>query len=117
MDIHTNGTALLIDEIDAELSKRNISQRDKLMLKSMRYLLEEVPITRGNIFKLSADVAILEKNNIVLQAKKHPKIAAMLMVGLLAANSMINWAGIRRPIMQGIIHITTGILVPLDALP
>lgn len=117
MDEHANGTALLLEEIDAELTKRGISQRDKLMLKSMRYLLEEVPVTRRNIGKLTIDVGILEKSNIVLQAKKHPKTAAMLMAGLFAVNSMINWAGIRRPILQGIIYVTTGIVVPLESLP
>lgn len=117
MDEHKNGTVLLLEEIDTELIKKNITQRDRLMLKSMRYILEEVPITRANISKLNGEVAILEKNNIVLQAKKHPKGAALFMIGLLTVNSMINWAGIRRPILQGIIHVTTGIVVPLDSLP
>ena len=113
---HRNGTGILLDDIDAELSKR-ISSRDKLLLRSMRYILEEIPDTRRNIQTMKGDIVELQKNSIVIQAKRNPKTAVFVFLAVFVFNSMVNWAGVRKPILQGIIYSTTGILVPLDALP
>lgn len=114
---YENGSKLLADEIDSELSKRNITHRDRLMLRGMKYLLLEVPSTRKNIDELKADTKNLEKNSVLIQAKKHPKAAFITAIGLLVVNSMVNWAGIRKPIIQALILQTTGILLPLDSIP
>jgi len=111
-----NGSKVLIDEIDMELDKR-LSQRDRLMLRSMRYLLLEVPVTRGYIKKFDGEIRNLENNNILIQAKSHPKTAAIVTLSFLALNSLVNWQGIRRPILQAAIHLFTGVMIPLDALP
>jgi hypothetical protein len=116
MDTHHNGTRLLLDDIDAELNKR-ISSRDKLLLRSMQYILQEIPETRSKIHTMQGEIATLEKSSLVVQAKKNPKTAFVFAILLFTLNSMVNWQGIRRPILQGVIYSTTGILIPLDALP
>jgi len=114
---YTNGSKLLVDEIGSELSKKNITQRDRLLLRGMKYLLEEVPRTRGAVGSLEDDAKLLKKNSILIQAKNHPKTAFLSIAGLLVINSMVNWAGIRKPILQAIILQVFGVLLPLDSIP
>jgi hypothetical protein len=105
----TNGVRLLLTDIDAELEKK-LSSKDKVILRSTKYLLESLPPIRD-------DLNTLKKHDAIGLASKNPKTAWLLFVGVFAVNSMINWSGIRKPILQAIIHFITGVMIPLDALP
>ena len=106
----TNGAKVLIDEINHELKNSKLSKRDRLIFRVLVYDLE-------SLAPLRYDVAILKKHDAIAWAGRNPKSTWFLGIGFLVLNSMINWAGIRKPLLQGIIHVTTGIMIPLDALP
>jgi len=114
---HANGSILLLEEIDKELARKSIPNRERLMLRVMRYLLQDVPNTRAKIEQVEKDVKELERNSILMIAKRSPRNAAMVVLAIFVANSLVNWQGIRRPILQALIHATTGMLVPIDVLP
>jgi hypothetical protein len=105
-----NGAKLLIDEIDRELDKKTISNRDRLMLRSHRYQLEAVAEVRSELIPL-------KKHDVIGWAQANPKSAWLIGIGGLVVNSMINWASIRKPLVQAAIMHTTGVLVPLDNIP
>lgn len=109
MEDATNGVKLLLTDIDIELGKR-LSSKDKVTLRSIKYLLEALPPMRE-------DLRTLKKHDALGWAGENPKSAWMLSIGFLVLNSAINWSGIRKPLLQGIIHVTTGIMIPIDSLP
>lgn len=117
MEEYQNGSKILAGEIELELDKKGLSQRDRLLLRGILYLLKETPITRTSLVRMDTDIKKLEKHNIVLWVQAHPKTAVFVAAGILIVNSMINWAGLRRPILQGVIHATTGVIIPLENLP
>ena len=110
MEDTLNGAKLLLEDIETELENRRLSRKDRLMLRSHKYMLESLSPIRE-------DVSALKRHDVVGWAKKNPRSAALFAVGILAVNSMVNWSGIRKPALQAIIHVTTGIMIPLDALP
>jgi len=105
-----NGVAMLLDEIDDELGNKRLSKRDRLYLRCNRYILESiVPIRR--------DVMALKRHDAFAWMQKSPKLATALIFSALILNSVINWSGIRRPIIQSLIHMAFGVSIPLDQLP
>jgi hypothetical protein len=105
-----NGVQILLDEIEEELSNKRISKRDRLYLRSNQYILK-------SLIPIREDVHTLKNHDAIAWAAKNPKGAWILGISLFMANSMINWSGLRKPILQGLIHFTTGIMLPLDSLP
>lgn len=110
MEDVANGAQLLIDEIDQELENKRLAKRDRLYLRSNRYILQ-------SLIPLRQDVYTLKKHDSIAWAGRNPRTTWFLGIGFLVLNGMINWAGIRKPLLQGVIHVTTGIMIPLDALP
>jgi len=107
---HMNGAQLLLDEIDAELENKRMSKRDRLHLRSTQYILKSlVPIRE--------DVHQLKKHDAIAWVRSNPRSAWLLGIGVLSVNSMVNWEIIRRPVLQTIIHVVTGIVVPINSLP
>ena len=109
-DDAVNGVALLLDEIDVELANKRLSRRDRLYLRSNQYILK-------SLIPIREDVQVLKSHDVIAYGVKNPKSAWMMGISIFLLNSMINWAGLRKPIMQAVIHFTTGIMIPLDALP
>lgn len=108
-----NGAKMLIEDIIAERDKKNISNKDRLLLRSMLYLLEEVPITRENIAFARVERLELQNNNILLKIKERPKIAAMLTIVFIFFNSlftvtMIIVAGFREQVLASLVKFITG---------
>jgi hypothetical protein len=52
MDDTINGVALLLTDIEGELSKKRITNRDKIILKSLEYLLKSLPPLRSDIYEV-----------------------------------------------------------------
>lgn len=109
-DDAVNGVKLLLDEIDVELENKRLSRRDRLYLRSNQYILK-------SLIPIREDVQSLKSHDVIAKAVKNPKGAWIMGISIFLLNSMINWAGLRKPIMQAVIHFTTGIMIPLDALP
>ena len=105
-----NGAQLLLDEIDIELEKKKIPTSTRLLLKAQRYNLQSVVLMRE-------DIALLKKHDVVQHMQSNPKLSIVIILLLLVVNGMVNWSGIRKPILQGIIYQLFGVLLPLDAIP
>ena len=109
-DDMVNGVQLLLDDINTELQNKRIPRRERLLLTSNKYILE-------SIVPLRKDVSRLKGHDVVEWGKTNPKLAIFSALGLLTLNGVINWSGIRKPLIQGIVHAATGVMLPLDSIP
>jgi len=108
-----NGAKLLLQDIDTELENKRLSRRDRLMLRSQKYLLEQTVLMR----QVRLEVDALKKHDVIGWAYDHPRGALLSILGLGAVNSMVNWSGIRKPIIQAIAKNLFGVDLPLDVIP
>jgi len=111
-----NGAKILLEQIDEILKNKRLTEKDRLLWRVHKYLLAEVPVTRRDISGLRKAQEKLEKHSIILWAKAYPKMAGLLIVSGLVANSMINWSGVRKPLIRSAL-LSLGIDVPLDSIP
>lgn len=105
-----NGARILIEEIDRVLEQKTISSINRLLLRVSRYQLMAT-------IQLRAEIAPLKRHDVVGWAIEHPRAAWLISIAILVANSMINWEGVRKPLMQAVILHTMGVLVPFESLP
>lgn len=105
----SNGARLLLDEIDRQLDTKRLTEINRLNLRVAKYQLE-------NLIDMRRDVRQLKDHDVISKIKNNPRFSALLFAVFLVVNSMVNWAGIRKPLLQAIILQTTGVLVPLDSL-
>lgn len=103
------GAQIIIDEIDMELRKKQAST-SRLLLRSHRYQLAAIGSLRG-------ELETLKKHDVIGWAQAHPRASVFIVLGGLTLNSMVNWASVRKPILQAIIQFVTGVSIPLDSLP
>jgi len=110
MDDSINGAQLLLEEFDEELQNRRLTKKDRLLLRSSQYILK-------GMISMRQDISTLKSHDVIGWAKRNPRGAWLFGIGLLTVNSMVNWSGIRKPLLQSVIHFATGIVIPLDVLP
>ena len=107
---------LFLDELDSELTRKNLPKRDRMLFRGMKYLIVENLSQRE-------DMAILKKHDMIQRAKEYPKAAVFSIIILFSANwgtmevLKRNWATVGRPVLQVILYKATGILYSLDVLP
>lgn len=78
--------------------------------------LAEVEQMRAQMLALRAQVDTLDRTSIVLWARRNPRAAWFAGVGVFALNSMINWSGVRKPVIHSILK-AVGIDIPLAEIP
>lgn len=105
-----NGAQMLLERIDAELSKKKLTADRRLLLEIQQYNLRYT-------VQMRTDIANLKKHDIIQRMQENPKLSFAIIIMLLLVNGMVNWAGIRKPIIQTIIYQVSGVLLPIDAIP
>jgi hypothetical protein len=83
---------------------------------SQNAIIDRLEIQNGRIEKGEGAIALLEKRNIVSWVLNNKGLAFLTVMVVFAANSMINWQGIRRPLIQALLR-TFGIDFDLEAIP
>jgi len=109
MDTTANGARLLLDEIKAQLEKKRLSEITRLQLRVDKYQLE-------NLIEMRQDVRVLKSHDMIQKSAENPKLAAFVFLLVLVINSMVNWAGVRKPLLQAFFLHVFGILIPLDSI-
>lgn len=123
-----------LNEINASLIRKvgdilddtnSISTRDGMklqlemtfeLIKSHNEVIQQLRIQNGRVGRAEDDIADLKKRNIVLWITARPKTSLLIFAGVFIINSMINWAGVRRPLLYALLkHL--GIDIPLDSIP
>lgn len=105
-----NGAQMLLDRIDAELLKKKLPADRRLLLEVQQYNLRYT-------VQMRSDIANLKKHDVIQRMQENPKLSFALIFLLLFINGMVNWAGIRKPLLQTIVYQVFGVLLPLDAIP
>ena len=105
-----NGAQMLLERIDAELAKKKLTADRRLLLEIKQYNLRYT-------VQMRTDIAVLKKHDILQRMQTNPKLSFAIVILLLLLNGMVNWAGIRRPLLQTIIYQVTGMLLPIDSIP
>lgn len=101
---------LYLNELDVELRKKNLPRRDRLILTGLRHNLQKNQ-------QIDLEIEILKKHDLVQKAITYPRTTAVMIMSILIINSMVNWTGVRKPLMQATIYQISGVLIPLDSLP
>lgn len=84
--------------------------------KSQNEIIEHVAKQNGRIGKNEEQIDKLKMNNILMWMQANKRNSVLIFVGIFVVNSMINWAGIRRPILSAIFkHM--GLDVPIESIP
>ena len=86
------------------------------MYKSQNEMIEHVQKQNGRIGKSEADIEKLKENNILMWMRGNKKSSIFIIIAVLVLNSMINWAGLRRPILHALFN-HLGIDVPIESIP
>lgn len=105
-----NGAKLIIDEMKEELENKKLPKRDRLYLTSGIYQLTLLS-------NLRSDVETLKKHDLFSWATTYPKVATAGVLLLIVLSSVIDWAAIRKPIIQGLIKLLSGIDLPTESIP
>jgi hypothetical protein len=86
------------------------------MYKSQNEMIEHVQKQNGRIGKGEAEIEKLKENNILMWMRGNKKSSIFIIIAVLVINSMINWAGLRRPILHALFN-NLGIDVPIESIP
>ena len=86
------------------------------MYKSQNEMIEHVQKQNGRIGKGEAEIEKLKENNILMWMRGNKKSSIFIVIAVLVINSMINWAGLRRPILHALFN-NLGIDVPIESIP
>ena len=105
-----NGAQMLLERIDAALDNKKLPADRRLLLEVQQYNLRYT-------IQMRADISNLKKHDLLQRMKDNPKLSFAIIVLLLLVNGMVNWAGIRRPLLQSIIYQLFGVLLPIDSIP
>lgn len=103
---YINGAQLLLEEVEAQLKNKRISQKDKLQFKVLKYHLESLIILRS-------EVHILKKHDWVGWMAENPKFAILILFLTMTINNMINWKEAWKPVIQALISLS-GVHLPLN---
>lgn len=116
----------LIDEISDILEKpksmtTQAAMRIQLKLmsqiwQSQNELIDHIRVQNGRIGKNENAVAELKKKNIITWISENKTKALGVFIGIFALNSVVNWAGIRRPLLQAVGRLF-GVEIPLELIP
>lgn len=86
------------------------------LIKSHNEVIQQLRIQNGRVGRAETDIAELKQKNIILWITARPKTSLLIFAGVFILNSMINWAGVRRPLLYALLkHL--GIDIPLDSIP
>lgn len=105
-----NGAQMLLDRIDTELLKKRLPADRRLLLEAQQYNLRYT-------VQMRADISELKKHDLIQRMSENPKLSFAIIFLLLFINGMVNWAGIRKPLLQTFVYQVFGVLLPLDAIP
>ena len=84
--------------------------------KSQNEIIEHVRTQNGRVATAEVEIKELKRTSVSRWIKENPKTTFLIFSGIFVVNSMINWQGIRRPILKTILGYV-GIDVPLESLP
>ena len=84
--------------------------------KSQNEIITHVKVQNGRIGKSEKEIEKLKENNILFWIKSNKKASVLIFISIFVFNSMINWSGIRRPVLHALLkHL--GIDVPVESIP
>lgn len=86
------------------------------MIKNQNELIEHVKTQNGRVKKNEDKIATLQDNSLLMIIKKNPTKSFLVMLGVFALNSMVNWAGLRRPLLAAFFRLF-GLDVPEELIP
>lgn len=84
--------------------------------QSQNELIDHVREQNGRVKKNEKDIGDLKQNNIMMWVKANRGKAFFVFVGIFAVNSIINWQGIRKPLIHAALH-ALGLDVPIELIP
>ena len=108
-DDEINGAKMLLERVDAALSNKRLAADRRLILEIQQYQLKY-------LVQMRADISRLKRHDVIQWMQENKKLSIVIAILLLIVNSMVNWSGIRKPLLQTLLY-QFGIIVPIDAIP
>lgn len=105
-----NGAKILLGEIEVALENKKLTVQKRLELRIHKYTLENTIIMRR-------DIRALKKHDVIQWVSDNPKTAGLIVGAMLLLNSIVNWAGIRKPLIHAVFMNLFGLNIPIEAIP